>query len=220
MEPVDVSPRHRSTLPLRFSDASPSIFRRPPGRWFHGLLLGPFGLALHAASFPAGWESMWLWFASLPILAAAGVWALRVITYLVARSKRRAAGSAWRFLIAPAMGLLLVGLIATSVPLRVRWWQGRGDFERALASAPAASTDRTEWTNFDVPESLGTYTIIDADRVGEAVIFAEATGSGVLDDAGFAYLPSGPFQELDTGWFESPRFVALGGGWYAWTASW
>jgi hypothetical protein len=41
-----------------------------------------------------------------------------------------------------------------------------------------------------------------------------------LDDAGFAYLPSGPDRKLDNAGFESPEFRALGGGWYTWTASW
>lgn len=41
-------------------------------------------------------------------------------------------------------------------------------------------------------------------------MFYEATGLP-FDDAGFAHLPSGPFPELDTGWFEPPRFEHLGG---------
>ena len=53
-----------------------------------------------------------------------------------------------------------------------------------------------------------------------AWIVYETSGSGMFDDAGFAYLPAGPTDGLGEGSWESPRFVHLGGPWYSWTASW
>ncbi len=56
-------------------------------------------------------------------------------------------------------------------------------------------------------------------RVEGGVIFYDKVGS-LFDDAGFAYLADGPSTELENGLFENPQFRSLGGGWYAWTASW
>ncbi len=76
-----------------------------------------------------------------------------------------------------------------------------------------------QWEPLDVPATLGSYRISFGDQVGLNVILSEKHGWW-FDDAGFAYLPNGVDDRLASGSFEAPRFVNLGGGWYAWTASW
>ncbi|MGI8686105.1 MAG: hypothetical protein ACR2MO_13635 [Acidimicrobiales bacterium] len=66
---------------------------------------------------------------------------------------------------------------------------------------------------------LGSFEITHIDKVDNGLLFYEQTGN-LFDDAGFAYLPAGPTPDLESGGFESPQFRSLGGGWYAWTASW
>ena len=113
---------------------------------------------------------------------------------------------------------VVAGVAWAGLPLRARWELSKDEFQRAAAAAPAP-TAVDEWVSFEVPDRIGSYRVVRAYRVGDAVIFYDAKGSFV-DDAGFAYLPSGAFDELNTGWFEVPRFWALGDGWYTWTASW
>jgi hypothetical protein len=125
--------------------------------------------------------------------------------------------SPW-FLVAPVLGMTLVGLYGTSVPLRARWAISKGAFERVALTAPPPTTTY-DWQSFDVPRRIGAYRITSAARVRDALIFHEKNGA-FFDDAGFAYLPSGPFSQLENGSFEAPEFLSLGDGWYAWTASW
>lgn len=194
-----------------------SFFRRPPGVVFHLALVLPAVAFLYSVSVP-GFDFL-IWIVAYCILGAAAlIWFLRAGTYLWAVWHHRATGSARWWLVAPVAGALVLALIWTDAPLRVRWALSRGDFQDAVALAPPA-TDPEGWVTFEVPNRLGSYRIIDANRVGDGVIFYERTGA-FSNDAGFAYLPSGPFEELETGWFESPQFRSLGDGWYAWTASW
>jgi hypothetical protein len=193
------------------------VLDRPPGWLFH-LALVPAALwLLHAFSFP-GFDFLGALLAVGLLGLAALAWALRVATYLWARRKGAAEGS-WRWLvIAPLGGLLVIGMAWARLPLRARWELAKADFERAARQAPPV-TDADEWVAFDVPGRIGSYRVIQSYRVGDAVIFYDSKGS-LFDDAGFAYLPSGPFDELSTGWLDAPQFWSLGDGWYTWTASW
>ena len=87
-----------------------------------------------------------------------------------------------------------------------------------VATAPVPSGP-DEWTGLDIAGRIGSYTIWNVDQVGDPLIFYERQGA-LFNDAGFAYLPSGPFAELSTGWFEAPRFRHLGGPWHSFVASW
>ena len=74
---------------------------------------------------------------------------------------------------------------------------------------------------FDVPGRIGEYDVeTTAFRVASGAIIYDTTGTGFLDDAGFAYLPNGPDPSLENGNFENPQFKHLGGHWYSWSASW
>lgn len=194
-----------------------AVFRRAPEVAFHVALFLVFIIVAIAFSWPG--THFLILFVSIPlVLALVAVWVVRLGTYTLALVRNRAEGRARHFLIAPVAGVLLLVMLYAAVPLRVRWFFSKGDFERALELAPPPTRPgRSE--AFDVPSRIGSYQVTWARRQGDAVIFDDAEGS-FLDDAGFAYLPTGPFPQLSTGSFENPRFRSLGGHWYAWTASW
>lgn len=169
-----------------------------------------------------------LWSVSLPgfgytlflvavvVLAVTGVlWLLRLI-----RAWRRGSGWSWWFAVGPVWVLMLGLLIVAGVPLTVRWEISRPWFEAQVAGLPLVTfSDSEDWHGRDVPPVVGLYRIVSLDQAPAGVIFYEANGS-LFDDAGFAYLPAGLQQSLETGSFENPQFRHLGGRWYAWTASW
>jgi hypothetical protein len=70
-----------------------------------------------------------------------------------------------------------------------------------------------------MPERIGLYGVRDFETVPGGWIVYDESGSGLFDDAGFAYLPAGPTPDLGDGLWESPQFRHLGGPWYSWTAS-
>jgi hypothetical protein len=186
---------------------------RAPWRVFHVVVLVASAVLLWAYSYPG---------VSLLLLAVAvGVWGLAVLAWLVwvamfGIGRRR---WSWWFVPAPLVGVLVVTLVVVDVPLRARWAMSRAAFEAVVATLPPAGQAGQEWVSVAVPARIGGYRITSAVVAPDAVIFWEATGSG-LDDAGFAYLPDGPKPTLENGSFEAPSFKHLDGVWYSWTASW
>lgn len=191
--------------------------RRPPGAKFH-LVVGLAGLLLLISVSVPGVAFFSGLAAAYVLGIGAVVWVVRGLLFVLARRDGRAHGAARWFLVAPLGGLLVVALVLADVPLRARFSLSEAAFDRALELAPA-ETSLDEQEHFEVPDRIGSYRITDAYRQGDAVIFYERTGS-LVDDAGFAYLPSGSFPELENGGFERPSFRHLQGDWYAWTASW
>ncbi len=188
-----------------------------PGWWFNGCVAFAAAGVMWAVSAPG--------FAFFPFLMSGGalallglVWLIRVIGWGIDRHRGRSPAGAAQFLVAPVLCLVAWGLIAIDAPLQARWLASRSSFEAVVNHAPPASSS-TDWIEFEAEDRIGLYRVRSASRVRDGVIFYEANGA-LFDDAGFAYLPTGPFPELDTGSFESPQFRSLGGGWYAWTASW
>jgi hypothetical protein len=197
--------RHRAT-----------VLHQPPGRLFHTLLVI---------------ELTWLWwalgvpgFAYLPVmplsaalLAAGCVWAVKFVPF-VATGRHMASRRMWlQFAAAPVLVAVFVAAALEPGALSVRWALSRDAFEQTVEQAlrldrHAAATDGSSGR-------IGLYRIIVVRRVGDAVIFYEAHGS-LFDDAGFAYLPDGPTDDLANGNFENPQFEHLEGDWYLWTASW
>lgn len=182
-------------------------FQRPP-RWvFHIILIVPTVVLLIAASVPGT-----MFFLSILALwvfvIGALLWLVRVVLYASARVRGRAGGSAIWCFVAPVAGCVVLLLLVTDAPLRLRWAGSHSDFARAVEDAP-----------FAVDRHLGSYEVTSAVRAGNGVLFWEANGA-FLDYAGFAYLPDGPESLRGNGGLESPEFTSLGGGWYAWTASW
>jgi hypothetical protein len=190
------------------------LFRRPPSRLFHGVLVVTGLVVLWAFSFPGV-----AFLALVPCISIVGlvgiIWLVRGATYMRARRRAAHCGTALWFAVAPAGALVLALVLHTNIALRIRWQTSKSDFQDALAEVRAHPE---HWAN-SKPRRIGTYTITSVRIVDEGVIFDDEVGAFV-DDAGFAYLPHGPSTEMANGSFENPQWFALGDHWYAWTASW
>lgn len=201
----------------RLRDWAGSLAAAPPGWKFHAVLVLPALALLYAYSFPGMAFFVWI-LAAWVLLGASVVWAVRLLGFFVWRRRRGptvATGRARWFAIAP-LGAVVVGLLLwVDAPLRARWQISRGAFDRAARQVQAGELSGATYDS----RRLGLYTVTNVEQVKRGILFYEETGS-FLDDAGFAYLPGGPSPELENGGFENPQFVALGNGWYAWTASW
>lgn len=122
------------------------------------------------------------------------------------------------------VGLVVYWFLAANGPVapsREKWPQSVAAFDALIKTMPSAPAEKSEWVPFEVPNRVGSYDLqTTAYRVQSGAIFYDTTGTGLLDDAGFAYLPNGPDASLENGSFESPQFKHLGGPWYSWGASW
>lgn len=189
----------------------------PPGIVFHGLATVAALAYLWAFSVPGTMWEVWMG-ASAAAMVLVAIWLLMAVRYWWWHRRSNAAGRARWFLLAPLGGVLLGLLLGYDVSLRIRFAHARPAFER-VAFATEPSSDLEESEAFGVPGRFGSYEISYAFVQGEAVIFYERNGA-FINDAGFAYLPDGPFPELGDGGWEAPQFRHLMGPWYAWTASW
>jgi hypothetical protein len=148
------------------------------------------------------------------IVFALAVWLVRAVVHLVAD------GPAWRLLVTPAIVVIGAGIAVTGAPLEARFALSRDAFDDYVRDHVAPSNGvRAGSGTLPDPGRLGWYDITSVRQVDDAVLFSESTGA-FFDNAGFAYLPSGPSPSLSNGGFESPRWEHLTGDWYAWTASW
>lgn len=202
------------------ADASRRAAWRPSPLWRWHLAFVPAAVGLlWSYSVPGLAVFMWS-VCALALAAGAVVWVAGLVVHVRARRRGSDARGRW-LLVAPAAGALVVALIVTSAPLQARWALSRSSFEATAAEAmkdgplsPAEQSPVRTGRGW-----IGLYNVPIIHRQGEAVIFHERTGL-LFDDAGFAFLPNGPFAELESGDFERPEFRHLGGPWYAWTASW
>lgn len=103
-------------------------------------------------------------------------------------------------------------------PTRHHWAASKDAFNGVVASAPPTPGEAHDWMSFEIPQHLGKYDVTLAYRVKGGVVIYDAKGG--MEDTGFAYLPNGPYDGLENGSFESPRFKPLGDGWYSFIASW
>ena len=190
------------------------LLRRPPRLVFHGVLVVTGLIVLWAFSFPGVH-----FLAVFPCIGIVGVaaitWVARAITYLVARHRGTCRGRAAWFAVAPLGAVALGALLATHVPLRLRWEFSKPSFDDALEDVRSDPNGLTEWN----PRRIGTYKINIVRVVQQGIVFYDDVGA-LFDDAGFAYLPEGPSDDMANGNFENPQWFALGDHWYAWTASW
>lgn len=191
------------------------LFTRPPGKVFHGVALLLVIALLWLLSYPGGSLGLGLatGFALLVVLI---LWAVRGAFWTRNRGRGDATGNPLVFAIVP-VGLVVVCLLAfTSAPLKARFSLAKGDFEDQVAAAPPA-TGPTEVAEFEVPDRIGSFDVDKAFRQGDAVVF-EVPG-GFFSTVGFAYLPSGAFDELDDGDLDNVTFTHLTGDWYTFSTS-
>ncbi len=113
------------------------------------------------------------------------------------------------------------------VSLEQRFDSNRAAFEEVVEdlstptqAARCAEAGPEGWVDVGVPARIGGYGIAHAACVPQGGFILYENSGAFFDDAGFAYLPDGPTQDLNTGWFEAPDFHPLGEGWYSFTASW
>jgi len=166
---------------------------------------------------PLGWM---LWLFSGPgiqtvlVLAALAVLLVFGLTWLgmVHWARRDGRPLTW-YGIAAVLTMIVLVLVVLQVPRQARWAASREAFD-LLAVELADKPDLT------VSGRIGWYEVNQVRHVRGGWIVYNSTGSGMFDDAGFAYLPGGPTADLGDGSWENPRFVHLGGPWYSWTASW
>ncbi len=185
----------------------PTIARRLRLDWLFPVLL----------TIPLGWM-MWVFsgpgllvfrmLGALAILAAFGL-AWLVLIFLAWHRDRPLV---W-YGVAAILTVVVSGLIALRVPLQARWTVSRSAFDR-LAARIAADPDAS------VSGRIGLYDVRYLRHIDGGWIVHDTVGTGLVDDAGFAYLPAGPTDDLGDGDWENPRFTHLGGPWYSWTASW
>jgi hypothetical protein len=181
---------------------------RPPRWLFHGLLALATLPVLWATSLP-GSSTGWLLLSFVTWTAFGVTWLVRLILYMTHRRRL-----SWWFVVAPLMFVTLVWVVVADLPLKVRWAASQTAFDTAVAELPPGQEVGTE------PQTIGSFRISYWERVPQGVLFYESHGSFMFNDAGFAYLPDGPSDAMESGTLESPEFRSLGGPWYAWTASW
>ena len=186
------------------------FWRRAPGALFH-VAVGLVSLSLLWVHSEPGVDLLpWITVALLGCILVL-VWAVRLLTFLLALTRDRSAGSPLAWLAAPAVGLVVVVLVVAGIPLQARWAISRPAFD-AVVEQRLEGGGRVPGH----PGRLGLYEIGRVDDVGGALLFFEGD-DGALGASGFAHLPDGPRPDLFVGSAGPLRFEPLGGPWHSWT---
>jgi hypothetical protein len=193
--------------------ASSPLFGRAPGPILYVCALAAAAFLTVRSSDPAGSEADGL--IAIVLLLCVVVWFVRLIAFVVRARKGTAASRGRWFILGPVLIGVYIALAATHAPVRLRWSWSRGDFQRALHSAPAASqVAGRAGVRLAVPRHLGWYDVAEADRYPWGTVFHNA-GGDAAHWGGFAYLPEGvPTKHDEWGYL---GLTSLGGGWYAWS---
>jgi hypothetical protein len=188
------------------------FWRRAPGALFH-VAVGLLALSLlWVHSEPAVDLLPWLTVVLLSCLLAL-VWAVRLLTFLLAMTRDRSAGSPLAWPAAPAVGFVVLVLVVAGIPLQARWTISRPAFD-AVVEQHLRGGERVP----ERPGRLGLYEIARADDVDGALLFFEGE-DGALGASGFAHLPDGPRPDRLVGSAGPLRFEPRGGPWYSWTTA-
>ena len=181
--------------------------RRYRGQWYGfplWLTLASVGI-LYDASNPG-----FMTVVSLPALAIWGwiaiAWVVRLVQWIRGTSALRSV------LVPPLVAVVVIVLCASNVPLHLRFAASRAAFDasRATEASKPKPMEGTSW--------IGLYEICGDETIGVPVVLVDCLGSGLVDDAGFAYFPPGTTVDLNEAERESTTYTDLGGGWWAWTA--
>jgi hypothetical protein len=107
------------------------LWRRAPGALFH-VAVGLLALSLLWVHSEPGVDLLpWLTVVLLGCLLVL-VWAVRLLTFLLALTRGRSAGSALAWLAAPAVGVVVVVLVVAGIPLQARWAISRPAFDAVV----------------------------------------------------------------------------------------
>jgi hypothetical protein len=111
--------------------------------------------------------------------------------------------SPW-FAVAPLAGLLVAAALVSNLPMQARWSIAQDNFDRVVRALPPGEDGEFP----AVPERVGTYRVVGAERVFGGVRFA--TGEDFFGADGFAWFPN---RAPSRGAYEHLR-----GDWYVWSA--
>ena len=192
--------------------------RRSPGRILHTQVALVAAVLIWAYSYPAGPHLLLLMIAVVWLLGLVPAWLLTGIRSI--RTRQGVRPPATRLLVAPVIGLVTVLTIAIGLPLQLRWELSQPSFESVVASADPGANPTGDWREsaIDAPARLGLFRVTSVEQYGESIIFYEAVGD-LFNEAGFAYLPDGPTDELSPfGPWERVEWFHLDGPWYTFFA--
>lgn len=185
------------------ADGGRRWFAGPPGWVFGALLVANVGLTVVAYAAPGRFLTAWLTCAAGWIVLGLSAVARAGLT--VAQSGVR--GLRTGLLRWAAVGVVIVATAAavfTAVPLRAGLQLAKADM---IAFAEDSGAEVLLWA--------GPYPVTRADHLPDGGARFLISGTGLLDQSGFAYVPEGvpPRISEDT-------YRHLGGAWYVWTESW
>lgn len=158
----------------------------------------------------------WVVFVPAALLAViTGLVWLGVSAGMVAAARR------WR---APMIGLvvIIVGIVGMqqNLPVRARFAASAAEFQAIVdAAGPPPRGDEEPSAEPPCPASIGTFAIDRCESVPGGYLFYDPLGSGLVDWAGFAYLPYGPLPDTEYT-SEMQDMFHLQGHWYAFWQSW
>lgn len=190
-----------------------------------------------------GWQLAWLYLGTTIVLAAVYLWSIAVpglrffawaaslaglslvgfvwivlgllaLTRLVRKGARKVTRPLVTSLaVVPMVAILLLGARLIDAPLRLRVELSRGQLTDYAESR--LSEGRPDVVT---PESIAGFALSSV-VVRDGAVFLYDTDGSLFDDAGLLYLPDGQPADVSAS-MESPYFRPLGGGWWAFTASW
>jgi hypothetical protein len=184
---------------------------RPPGWWFHGLLIVAVGGVIWGQSYPGPWIPGLV--VAVPLLVVVvGVWFLRLVVHLWALGQGRAAGrTRWLAVLPVTLAVTLV-LTESDLPFQVRWQLSEASFEDALVEARAAPLQELNEQG-PLERRIGLYLVDFVYRADGDVFFREAR-SGLFGTVGFACLRAAPKQPSATMALAEIQYHRLRGCWY------
>ncbi len=158
------------------------------------------------------------WAASVIGLAVVGLIWIGLVAVALLRAFRKRTRSMTRplatcLVVIPVVAVVLLGARLVDAPLRLRVELSRGqltDYAESLLEQ-----GRPEVVT---PESVAGFPLSSVE-VRDGGVFLYDLDGALFDDAGLLYLPEGQPSDV-VGTMEAPHFRPLGGGWWAFTASW
>jgi len=146
------------------------------------------------------------------------IWLIWSIIKLASPARHRPRG--W---IAAGLILAVAAVaIAVNLPVKTRFLLSTRAFNQLVVRAgppPARLDVHTDKFSGHCPVRVGLYAIDGCEMTDSGYLFFDPLGTGLVDRAGFAYLPNGSHIASEPG-LEVDGLVHLQGPWYAFEASW
>lgn len=159
-------------------------------------------LALLSLSHPWGQLQSWLLSGVLAGLAAVA-WSILTVMSIVARRWSKA------LTILPLLALAVLLASLLELTLHARFAAARPGFEDAIVARGEAQPGAP------CPARIGSYRVSECSTTADSITRFYDRDAGVIDRAGFAYVPDGIPSPNDAG--EPISYEPLGGPWYVFT---